>query len=193
MLKEQLANTTDIIATDSTEAIAHNTKVYEKIISTAFNGRQSSCHIDRGQFWVYADTLEDAAEIKLKAKEYGYSNMHTLKPKYNGRLDERGAFAVSVNSSESLIIGDSALALVALFEPLTTPIVEFIAFTYGHRNEMSIDVKDEKVAAELSQNIEEYLSSCAPISGISYSVDTYQKQMDLWAISIELTPNVLAA
>lgn len=170
----------------------NNSAIYNGIISDAFNGRNASCHIGPSTFWVYADTLNDVQKVKLQAAKYGYKNIKTIIPHATDENDSRiadpkGAYAVDVSESTSLIIGDTAKKLENFLAPIIEETKEFIIHTYGHMGRMAFKVSNEKVAHLLKGSLAAFFSVGAEKVALNYSLDVNPESLDCWVVDLSVS------
>lgn len=198
MLKDKLNGASGIkqfergMTRERVEAIqTHNEKIYSDIISNAFNERPVSCHVGPGTFWVYANTLDDAADIKVTAKQHGYRNMRTFEPHTTddaGRRmpDPKGKYAVDISESTELIIGTSAPSFVKALKPFIEAAQEHLLHIYCHMSRMSIKLNDKQAAEELEAAIGLVFSSVNSGAGLGAKLKVTQECIDAWNLEVKL-------
>lgn len=118
----------------------------QSILSGIFGGRDSVCNRGVREFWIYATSKEDAKKVKEQARKIGYKRAQIFIPKVGSPEDNtisipdpdpRHAYAVTINSSTELVIGDVAKKFVKLNEPIIEVVKDSIIFTYAHQGIIS--------------------------------------------------------
>lgn len=170
----------------------HNSAIYEKIISQAFGGAKSSCHISYASFWVYADTLSEVDGIKRKAAEYGYTNVKTILPHTtdsNGRKqpDPNGACAVVIDESNALLIGDIAKSLVKILKPVLDSVNDNLLHIYGHMGRFTFKFSDQDTSELFSGAVSKIFNAFQEEHGVmEYQISAAQEGLDCWSVSLNL-------
>lgn len=170
----------------------HNSATYEEIISQAFGGAKSSCHISYANFWVYADTLSEVDGIKRKAAEYGYINVKTILPHTtdnNGlkQPDPNGAYAVVIDESNALLIGDIAKSLVKILKPVLDTVNDNLLHIYGHMGRFSFKFSDQDTSELFSDAVSKIFNAFQQEHGVmEYEVSTSQEGLGCWSVSLNL-------
>lgn len=154
-------------ADDWKEIEEENSLKKQSILSEIFGGRDSVCHMGVSEFWIYATSKEDAKKVKEQAREIGYKRAEIFIPKVGSPEDNtisipdpdpRHAYAVTINSSTELVIGDVAKKLVELNKPVLEVVKDSIIFTYAHQGEVSYtcdsDIEAGLVMLALAQHYE---------------------------------------
>lgn len=193
-LPNQIEITRKMEKEDRSAAHNHNSALYEGFLSDAFDGRATSCFMTGSDFWVYAQSIEEAEVIKAKAKGFGYTNIETLEPwsgdPDNRQADPKGAYAVRVCEMTDLIIGKPAQSLVKLFSELAELVKDHITYTYAHLNTVTYTFNDAMAATLFAKSILDFnmimekantIATVEPIA--KYTLDTFKLTITLSSIS----------
>lgn len=165
---------------DWEEVEDENSRKKQALLSEIFGGRKSNCYMTVREFSIYASSKEDAESVKKQANEMGYKRAEIFVPLVVSPEDSRKAipdpqhpYAVMINSSTSMIIGDSAKKFVELNAPAIAKVKDGVIFTYASGNKVSYTCNSDieadnlmsalrkhylhivKVAAEKGQRIPE--------------------------------------
>lgn len=160
-----------------------NSHIYQAIISSHFDGRQSYCYGSTSEFWVYVDTLSEAEDVKTKAKELGYINMHTFEVKYE---DEPflSKYAVSINSRTELLIGNFAGKFFKSIAPILREFKSELIFRYGHIKNFSLTFNSQNTASAFAERLEEVLVAKGEDLRIPATVGVGQNALDSYSVHI---------
>ncbi|MGP4944636.1 hypothetical protein [Pseudoalteromonas nigrifaciens] len=172
----------------------HNESIYNAIIANYFEGRNTSCHIGPSTFWVYADSLDDAAEVKKLARASGYINMRTFKPWASDSTgkrisDPKGAYAVDISNSVNLIIGKPATSLVMLLKPFVDVVSEHLVHTYAHLGLARYKFNSIDAANQLHKALNDLLTMTKESrEDIHFSLDVEQENgcFDVWTLEVNV-------
>ncbi|EHA1127166.1 hypothetical protein FG475_18995 [Vibrio navarrensis] len=163
-----------------------------------FEGRDVICFNER-DFWVYADSREDAQSIKEQADKLGFKNMYTFVPMKGSELDPKisipdpnHAFAVSIKDSTSLIFGSLSEQMLKLYKPMMSAVEQNITYIYCYNNDLKITFNC-KVAAyafhqavntlyEETKELAKQQSKSIPNQDLLIREDS----LDTWSVAIML-------
>lgn len=162
----------------------HNSELYCAALSTYFDGRPCHCYMTTTDFWVYASSLNDASEIKAKARMFGYKNIRTIKVKYSDGEPFITEFAVVVTATSDLIIGEIAQKFFDILKPVFDDFKMSILCTHGHYRRYSLTLSSMTEAMTLQERIETILSGNDDEFKIKASVQVKRLEMDAFNVHV---------
>ena len=198
MLKEKLDNAPNLMQVSRKMSSArleevnnHNSAIYSDIISEAFNGRNVAVFISPASFWVYAQSIEEAEDIKMLAMQFGYFNMHTLEPFVsedgtNRKADPNGKYAVNISSSNELIIGDTAKSFDALLTKMLEPkVLSEVLFKHGHSGRFTLYFSELDKAETVKTAFDKVFTAVEKIVPMSISVKITKHYRDYFGVHFD--------
>ncbi len=172
----------------------------EVAISLLYAGRPVAAFLG-SDFWVYAQSLEEAEEIKTISRAYGFKRFETFVPKTGhpddkmiSIADPRGPYAVRVEFSQSLIFGDHAQKWLAFHEHQITTMQEHIIYTYCHNTDARFDFNDELAAKVMLCGLLTHYAEMEKVATkqgkekppVTVRMEKNERTLDVWTVYLTL-------
>ncbi len=160
---------------------------------------REACAFLGSEFWLYADSLEDAAITKKQLNDMGYINLETFVPKVGHPDDKKQsipdpdhAFAIRVSSSTDLIFGNHAKKWLAMNKKMIAVVQPHITHTYCHNADACFTFNDKVVAALFTQKLLEFYAPMKEqaekvnkaFNGVHIALE--DNTLDTWKVRLQL-------
>ncbi|WP_318515552.1 hypothetical protein [Photobacterium leiognathi] len=167
--------------------------------SNVFNDRPVTSFAT-SDFWVFCSDWNDRTAVVDQVRRMGFKNVRTIVPKSANDSGEtitnpRGDFAVKVNDSESLIIGDHAAKMMSLFSEYVDIVSDHIIYTYAYNGQYSLVFNDEAVSSLLVEKLNQHISNMRNHAQSvnktvpAISIKKSNEDLDAWRVDIHISIN----
>ncbi|MBZ2163219.1 hypothetical protein [Alteromonas stellipolaris] len=164
----------------------HNSAILQQILSDAFSQRPTHIYMSTKAFTVYAQSNEDAIQVRSEAREQGFRNINIYENKDPDSAITNKRYGIDINASDSLLIGEHAPKFFDIIKQFITPFTAHITHKFGHFRTYGLTFDSPNAAELCARHLRRAFTSPATGIEIPANINVSYTDFDQAHIAIRL-------
>jgi len=164
----------------------HNSAIHQQILSDAFAQRPTHIYMSTKEFTVYAQSIEDAFQVRCEARAQGFRNINIYENKDPDSKITNKLYGIDINASESLLIGEHAPKFFDIIKQFITPFTANITHKFGHFRTYGLTFDSPNAAEMCARNLRRAFTSPATGIEIPANINVSYADFDQAHVAIRL-------